>query len=790
MRDAGYSWLADPCTWSHWPRWSPHVPWRVSVEEWRHPVSGTFLTRLLAALVPLLIGVSVIMTARKAHAGQVELSVDDFTFEGPLGSQGTTIEKVGTNHFKVTLGHAPGHPEWNNKLQCQIKQHAKGNALRLDVVFLGGPSMSLNEYAHSWSYDAKNWTPIQWKHGRKRSMTEDTFVFPVFTRDRVYVGHQVPMSYEDVEAMVEEWRESPFVTVHVLGKSLGGRPLYRIEITDPKSPVPRCDRWVHHFSNQHPGEHNSQWRMAGMIEWLLSARGTECRTRMICHFILMMSPDAPSHGWYRVNAQGVDMNRSYFAKGADKAKQAHEAYICQRDLEGLMASEEPVTTVWSMHTWGGVVDPIITPGPEFGTLVGTWTDFADTVKRNDTRKLVKPVKMWPNKGHTVYWSDGPNKQFGITAVLCEGAGAIYTKKDNTDSGRVLMKSIAQFYKGTKSTNRSSKCYPNLMRRGGETRPTLAWNATTPAEHKAWRRTFKARLKQLLGRMPEPIPLHVQWSDDEKLDTDLFTRRKVYIQSEADYWVPAYYFLPKKRRATTPAVICLHGHSGVVPYIREGNDKQREMARHHAVDYAVYLAEHGYITLAVVQRGWNETRHRDPHSCQQITMSTFFVGMTTVGLRVWDAMRCVDFLGSRPEVDASRIASAGLSGGGTTTLFFAALEDRISLAMCAGYYCTFRDSVFSIHHCVCNTVPHMMEWGEMSDVGALIAPRPFLVISGTKDSIFPIDATRRATKTLARTYGLLSARGNLDSDFFEGPHTWSNRKTLPFLRKHWGPPPSQ
>ena len=715
-----------------------------------------------------------------------ELSVDDFTFDGPLGSEGTTIEKVGRNHFKVTLGHAPKHPDWNNKLQFQIVRHAKGNGLRLDVVFPGGPAYRLNEYSHSWSYDGKAWHPIHWKDGTKRAAEADTLVFPRFTQDTVYVGHQAPMSYEDVVAFVEEWKKSPFVTVHVLGQSLGRRNIYRVEIADPKSAHPRSARWVHHFANQHPGEHNSQWRMVGMIDWLLSKAGADCRRRSICHFILLMSPDAPHGGWYRVNAQGVDMNRSYRAKGADEGKQAHEAYIAQKDLEALMASDAPVTTCWSMHTWAGNVDPLITPGPEFGALVGTWEGLRDAIERNDPKDLARAMRMRPNNGATTHWTDGPNRQFGITTVLCEGAGGIYTKEENVESGRVLMRGIAEFYAGTRVAARSSKVYPYLSRLADTTTAKLAWNATTPDEHKAWRRKAKARLRELLGHNPEAVPLQAQWTDDEPLETDRFKRRKVYIRSEEDYWVPAYYFLPHSRAAKTPAIICLHGHSGIVPYIREGDATQREKSKAHALDYAVHLAEQGYITLAVVQRGWNETRHDNPHSCHRLAMSAFLLGRTVVGMRVWDAMRCVDFLRTRPEVDARRIGAAGLSGGGTTTLFFTAMDERVSLGMCAGYFCTFRDSIYDIHHCICNCVPGVMEWGEMSDVGALIAPRPFLVISGTQDSIFPIKATRRAYKALARTYDVLGARANLDSDFFDGPHAWSNRKTLPFLRKHWGP----
>ncbi|NQT50435.1 acetylxylan esterase [bacterium] len=726
------------------------------------------------------------MMARTACAGQPELAVEDFSFDGPLGSQGTRIERTGRNRFKVTLGHAPKHPEWCNKLQFYIKQHAKGNALRLDVVFPGGGAMSLNEYFHSWSYDRKTWHPVHWQKGRSVSKTADSLVFPVFEQDAVWLGHQVPMAYEDVVARVARWRKSPHVTVHVLGKSLGGRDIHRIEITDAKSPHPRGARWVHHFANQHPGEHNSQWRMVGMIDWLLSAQGADCRRRTLCHFVLMMSPDAPSHGWYRVNAQGVDMNRSYRAKGASPTAQAHEAYIVQKDLEALMASQAPVTSVWSMHTWGGNVDPLVTSGPEMGTALGPWTDLRDAVEKHDPRDLVRPMRLRKNLGHTTHWTDGPNRQFGITAVLCEGAGAIDTQEANIESGRVLMRGIADYYRGIRNVKRNSQVYPYLCKLGDDVAPKLAWNAASPEEHRAWRTKFKARLKALLGQQPAPVPLQARWSTQERLETDLFLRRKVYIQSEADYWVPAYYFLPKRRAAKTPAIVCLHGHSGIVPYIREGDAKQREKSTAHELDYAVHLAEQGYITLALVQRGWNETSHDTPHSCHRLTMSAFLVGRTAIGMRVWDAMRALDFLKTLPEVDAARIGAAGLSGGGTTTLFFTAMDDRVSLAMCAGYYCTFRDSIYDIHHCICNCVPHMMEWGEMSDVAALIAPRPFLVIAGIKDSIFPIAATRRACKTLARTYGVLGAPDRLDHDFFDGPHSWSNRKTLPFLRKHWGP----
>lgn len=767
----------------------------------------------------VLMAIGLAMAAAATAPGK-ELSVDDFTFEGALGSQGARVEKIAADHFKVTLGHAPRHENWANMLQFRILRNAKGRSVRLDVCFLGGNQYRFNDYFYSWSYDGRSWQPIRWQKHAKDGRKGDTLLLGPFTEDAVHVGHQVPMSYEDVVRLVQRYARHPHVKVHVLGKSLGGRNLYRLEITDPQSPHPRSRRWVHYIANQHPGEHNAQWRMVGMIDWLLSEAGDDCRRRSITHFVLMMSPDAPSHGWYRVNAQGVDMNRSYFVGGADAKKQAHEACICQRDLERLMAGDAPVTDVWSMHTWQGIVEPILSPpGPEMGTALPPWTRLRDIIRKHDTARLIKPLKARTKPGNPTYWTWGPAGQFHITTVLCEGAGSIRTRQKNLQSGAVLMRSLAQYYTGLRPSKAASqpaspqpgatpepppaapasrakgtdmkiqcKIYPHLMALGDATQPKLAWAAQTPAEHRAWAAKARAKVRRLAGRMPDKVPLQVKWA--EKKQTKRFTRHKIYVRSEADYWVPAYYFVPKAVRPKTPAIVCLHGHSGVMPYIREGSAEEKAKGSDHDLDYACYLAENGYVTIAAVVRGWNETRHKPPHSCHRMTLSLFLVGMTPMGLRCWDASRLIDFLRTQEVVDGSKIGVAGLSGGGMLACFLPALDDRVKLAMIGGYFCTFRDSIYAIHHCICNCVPHIMEWLEMSDVVASYAPRPVLIIAGKDDSIFPIAATRKAYGKLRRAYKLLGATDKLEKDFFDGPHAWHHAKTLPFLHKHFGPPPGR
>ena len=165
---------------------------------------------------------------------------------------------------------------------------------------------------------------------------------------------------------------------------------------------------------------------------------------------MMMSPDAPAKGWYRVNAQGVDMNRSYSPDGADKDNQAHEPYIFQRDLENLMESDSPPNTVWGHHTWGGIVEPLLYYVQD--ERLGPWTEWRDILLEMDTDNLIKPLarrESRPGYGATS-WEAGPHEQFGITTILCEGAGAIYTKEENKESGRLLIRSLAEYYKGTRN----------------------------------------------------------------------------------------------------------------------------------------------------------------------------------------------------------------------------------------------------------------------------------------------------------------------------------------------------
>jgi hypothetical protein len=104
----------------------------------------------------------------------------------------------------------------------------------------------------------------------------------------------------------------------------------------------------------------------------------------------------------------------------------------------------------------------------------------------------------------------------------------------------------------------------------------------------------------------------------------------------------------------------------------------------------------------------------------------------------------------------RVGIMGNSGGGTTTVFSAALLDRLAFAMPSCYFCTFEASIMSIHHCLCNYVPGLLREAEMADVLGLFAPRPVVIVAGEEDAIFPIEATGREFERLRTIYAAAGA----------------------------------
>ena len=298
----------------------------------------------------------------------------------------------------------------------------------------------------------------------------------------------------------------------------------------------------------------------------------------------------------------------------------------------------------------------------------------------------------------------------------------------------------------------STCHRYLARR---IMPALGWRG---GDFRAWQRRLRARLRVLLGldSMPRPqSPLACTlWNREHPLGTI----SKIVLSCEPGAEAPAYVCLPREVKPPYPFLICLQGHSSgmhnSIAVKRE--DEKQPLYIDGDRDFGLGCLRHGVAALCLEQRSFGERRERQQKSrsdrmCQEAAMHALQLGRTLIGERVYDVDRALDYLAARGDADMRRVGVMGNSGGGTTSLFAAALLPRLRFAMPSCYFCTFRDSILSIYHCECNYVPGLSLYAEMADILGLFAPKPVIVVAGKHDDIFPIRAVRRAFRHLKAIY---------------------------------------
>lgn len=241
---------------------------------------------------------------------------------------------------------------------------------------------------------------------------------------------------------------------------------------------------------------------------------------------------------------------------------------------------------------------------------------------------------------------------------------------------------------------------------------------TPADWFAYQKGLRARLAEYLGPFPARTPLNPQVVGT--IEREGYAIEKVIYESCPGYFVTANFYRPKGRAFPVPGVIFVCGHS---------NEGKGWVLYHET---CLGLVMKGYAVLAIDPQGQGErSEYFDAETLKNLVGTTvpqhhqllrpsFLVGQTLGGYRTWDAIRGVDYLVSRPEVNAEQLAAVGNSGGGQMALLVTAADERIKVCAAAhpGGSCE-------------NTYLNGISLSD-KEVLSLIAPRPCRFIVG-KDS---------------------------------------------------------
>lgn len=316
---------------------------------------------------------------------------------------------------------------------------------------------------------------------------------------------------------------------------------------------------------------------------------------------------------------------------------------------------------------------------------------------------------------------------------------------------------------------------------------LTFRAKSKTEAEAWQTALRAKLTELIGGFPARTPLSAQTIDVREFPG--YRREKFVFESRPGLKVIGYLLIPSSGKAPHASVLCVPGHGrgvdDIVGIDEKGHDRTEKPF--YARDFAIQVVEHGLAAVAIEPMAFGYRRDAltkrkgsTASACQPAAGSALLLGQTMIGWRVWDVLRTIDWMETRPELDRNRIGCMGISGGGTCTQFSAALDTRIKAVFISGYLNTFRDSIMSVSHCIDNYVPGILNWAENYDVAGLIAPRPLFSEGGDRDPIFPVHATRESFARVKKVYEVLGVPDRAQQEIFSGVHEFHGVKGLPFL----------
>jgi cephalosporin-C deacetylase-like acetyl esterase len=295
--------------------------------------------------------------------------------------------------------------------------------------------------------------------------------------------------------------------------------------------------------------------------------------------------------------------------------------------------------------------------------------------------------------------------------------------------------------------------------------------TTRAEAETRARRFREFVLGAIGGLPtERTPLAPQVVGT--LHKDGFDVERILYDSLPGFHITANLYLPKSGDGPFPAVLYTPGHYPV--------------GKVEAWTFAANMARNGIAVLVYDPVGEGERlQYFDPtlkasragrptgeHT--EASVQIALIGDHIARYFLWDAMRGIDYLQSRPDIDAKRVGAFGCSGGGTVTAYLAAIDRRVKAAGTACYITEFHNLLGTIGPQEAEqSIPGFIEHGyDLPDWVEAAAPTPYAVISTTED-MFPFEGARKAVEEARRVYGFYGAQ----IDWITGPGKHANLRPI-------------
>lgn len=350
-------------------------------------------------------------------------------------------------------------------------------------------------------------------------------------------------------------------------------------------------------------------------------------------------------------------------------------------------------------------------------------------------------------------------------------------------------------------------YPFVQKQADRSSLKLSFLRSEFQDLEKWQLQARAKIFEHLFYAPPAVDPQPQLR--RRTDKGDYVEEYLTFQTTPDLRIPAYVLVPKNRPFPAPGAVVLHDHGAFYLW---GKEKMVETQDEHPVladfkqrlyggkSIACELVRQGYVVVTIDMFYWGERRmvldddppaYREPRTMtkeqvaafhrrsqdaeQLMARSLFAAGITWSGVILWDDIRTVDYLVSRPEVDPNRIACVGLSVGGYRSFVLPALDRRIKAAVDVGWMSSFASHIReNVIHSIGLTfhIIGLYHYLDLPDLAALIAPRAVLVINGSRDRLFPPQGVRGAFEKIQRCYAKAGMPERQRCSLYDAPHEFN------------------
>jgi dienelactone hydrolase len=321
----------------------------------------------------------------------------------------------------------------------------------------------------------------------------------------------------------------------------------------------------------------------------------------------------------------------------------------------------------------------------------------------------------------------------------------------------------------------------LARRAAELEREFLPGIKRASDYEKIRPALREDLFDMLGLKPMPERSPLKATITGRIEQPGYTIEKLHFQSLPGLYVTANLYLPRPANTRYPAILYQVGHYN--QHRRDGNK-----AAPDCLQQGIWFATHGYVALMTDTLELSEIAGLHRGLLSGGRWWWYSTGYTPAGVETWNAIRALDYLVSRPDVDAERIGATGISGGGIGTFWIAAVDERVKVAVPVSGMgdLTFYAGEDGISwHCDCFFFYNSARWN-WTTVCSLICPRPLLFVNSDNDPYFPMANNERIINRLERLYSLFGASDQIDAVISVGGHGYRTdvrRAAYEFINRH-------